>query len=222
MRYSLKEFNDIKLNKKKQIYSKNSQYSQKELAKIKEIYFYLIIYLFFIIISLIITFLLKKINFLKLKKSDIYKNTYEEKYIDFMNDYERANPFTKKEGEMRYLDKLEEKNKINKEEKDKRKKKIKDDNSVMNYLKQRRLSRIQNIQGLNNILNKFENKNDNKNNINNVLIPIIKNYKKKEHIKKNKNKKIFNIETGSSIQSNYLMNQGRSSRNMLGITENKK
>ena len=36
-------------------------------------------------------------------------------------------------------------------------KKIKDDNTVMNYLKQRRLSRIQNIQGLNNILNKFEN-----------------------------------------------------------------
>ena len=123
---------------------------------------------------------------------------------------------------MRYLDKLEEKNKINKEEKDKRKTKIKEDNSVMNYLKQRRLSRIQNIQRLNNILNKFENNNDNKNNINNGLIPIIENYKKKEYIKKKKNKIIFNNETGSSIQSNYLMNQGISSKNMFGISENKK
>ena len=37
-------------------------------------------------------------------------------YLLFNTDYERANPMTRIEGEMRYLDILEEKNKINKKE----------------------------------------------------------------------------------------------------------
>ena len=73
-------------------------------------------------------------------------------YINFVNDYERANPMTRIEGEMRYLDKLEEKNKINKKEKDKRKKKIKEENQIKFYLRKQRLSRILNIKEINNLL----------------------------------------------------------------------
>ena len=35
-------------------------------------------------------------------------------YLEFVTDYERTNPMTRIEGEMRYLDKLEENYKINK------------------------------------------------------------------------------------------------------------
>ena len=74
-------------------------------------------------------------------------------YLYFNNDYERANPMTRMEGEMRYLDKLEEKkNKINKKEKDKIKKKIKEENQIKFYLRKQRLSRIINIKELNNLL----------------------------------------------------------------------
>ena len=74
-------------------------------------------------------------------------------YLDFVTDYERANPMTRIEGEMRYLDKLEEKNKINKQDKDKRKKKIKEENQIKFYLRKQRLSRILNIKELNDLLN---------------------------------------------------------------------
>ena len=81
-------------------------------------------------------------------------------YLYFINDYERANPMTRIEGEMRYLDKLEEKNKINKKEKDKRKKKIKEENQIKFYLRKQRLSRILNIKEINNLLNLYEDDDD--------------------------------------------------------------
>ena len=49
---------------------------------------------------------------LKLKESNVHKKTYDDMYLFFVNDYERANPMTRIEGEMRYLDKLEGKNKL--------------------------------------------------------------------------------------------------------------
>ena len=52
---------------------------------------------------------LKK-DILKLKESHMHKKTYDDMYLYFANDYERANPMTRIEGEMRYLDKLEGKN----------------------------------------------------------------------------------------------------------------
>ena len=92
-------------------------------------------------------------DYFKFKESEIHKKTYDDMYLNFIIDYERANPMTRIEGEMRYLDKLEEKNKINKKEKDKRKKKIKEENQIKSHLRQQRLSQIINIKGLNNILN---------------------------------------------------------------------
>ena len=64
-----------------------------------------------------------RIDWFKLKESEIHKKTYDELYLDFIIDYERANPMTRIEGEMRYLDELEKKNKINKIEKNKKMKK---------------------------------------------------------------------------------------------------
>ena len=74
-------------------------------------------------------------------------------YLYFVNDFERANPMTRIEGEMRYLDKFFSKNKINKKEKDKRKEKIKEENQIKVYLRKQRLSRILNIKELNDLLN---------------------------------------------------------------------
>ena len=51
---------------------------------------------------------LLSIDFLKFEESKIHEQEYKEKYVDFLNDYERANPMTKKEGEMRYLEQNEE------------------------------------------------------------------------------------------------------------------
>ena len=95
---------------------------------------------------------LKK-DFLKLKESHFHKKTYDDMYLYFVNDYERANPMTSIEGEMRYLEKLEGKNKINKKEKYKRMKQIKKQNQIKLYLRKQRLSRILNVIDLNNLLN---------------------------------------------------------------------
>ena len=94
-----------------------------------------------------------KKDFLKLKESELHKKTYDDMYLYFVNDFERANPMTRIEGEMRYLDKLEEENKINKKEKDKRKEKIKEENQTKFYLRKQRLSRVLNIKELNDLLN---------------------------------------------------------------------
>ena len=94
-----------------------------------------------------------KKDFFKFKESEMHKKTYDEMYLDFNTDYERANPLTRIEGEMRYLDKLGEKNKMNKINIDKRKKKIKEQEPIQFYLRQQRMSRIINIKELNNLLN---------------------------------------------------------------------
>ena len=94
-----------------------------------------------------------KKDFLNLKESKVHKKTYDDMYLYFINDYERANPMTRIEGEMKYLDKLQEKNKINKKENDRRKKKIKEQNQLKFYMRKQRLSRILNINELNFLLN---------------------------------------------------------------------
>jgi hypothetical protein len=122
---------------------------------------------------------------------------------------------------MRYLDKLEENNRIDKTEKDKRKKKIKEENQMKSYLRQQRFSRILNIKELNNILNLDDGEQE-KEIIGNID-PNIENYKKKETefkikklIKKTKkkskqSKKIpLTNESGSAMQSDYLMNKTNS------------
>ena len=154
-------------------------------------------------------------------------------YLDFNTDYERANPMTRIEGEIRYLDELEKKNKINKEEKDKRKKKIKEENPMKFYLRQKRFSRIINIKELNNLLNLDDDyekeKEKGKDIICNIIKPTIVNNKKEKKIFKNqksKNKTIkrnkisCNNESGTSMQSNYLMNKENFIKTTINI-ENK-
>ena len=157
------------------------------------------------------------IDFLKIKESKIHAKTYDDMYLDFIIDYERANPVTRIEGEMRYLDKLQEKNKINEIEKDKRKKKIKEENSMKFYLRQQRISRIINIKEFNNLQN-LDDDEPEKDIICNID-PIIENNKTKEKIykiKKSKRKtktvkKIpFTNESGISMNSNCLMNKENS------------
>ena len=166
------------------------------------------------------------IDFLKIKESTIHSKTYDEMYLDFLLDYERANPMTRIEGEMRYLDKLEENNRISKVEKDKRKKKIKEENQMKSYLRQQRFSRILNIKELNNILNLNDDKERKKEQeIIGNIDPNIENYKKKETVfkikksikktkKKNKQSKRIPLtnESGSAMQSDYLMNKTNSSK----------
>ena len=161
------------------------------------------------------------IDFLKIKESKIHSKTYDDMYLDFITDYERANPMTRIEGEMRYLDKLEENNKINKIEKDKRKKKIKEENPMKFYLRQQRISRELNIKEFNNLLN-LDNDEPEKDIICNIG-QINENNKTKEKIyktkkstKKSKRKTekaktiLFTNESGISMQSNFLMNKENS------------
>ena len=138
-------------------------------------------------------------------------------YLDFVTDYERANPMTRIEGEMRYLDKLEENNRINKIEKEKRKKKIKEENQMKSYLKKQRFSRIINIKELNNLLNLEDDEQEKEKDINGNIEPIIENCNKKETIFKTKKTKkkvkrtkkipMINESVTSSMQSGYLMNK---------------
>ena len=92
---------------------------------------------------------LLSIDFLKFEESKIHEQEYKEKYVDFLNDYERANPMTKKEGEMRYLEQLEKKHKINREEAELRKKKINEENPLKYYRNQ--INNC-NVKGINDIL----------------------------------------------------------------------
>ena len=100
------------------IYSQNTNYKNFGIDILICVMFGLSYYLLFIPFNICFN-----IDFLKIKESKIHAKTYDDMYLDLITDYERANPMTRIEGEMRYLDKLEENNKINKIEKDKRKKK---------------------------------------------------------------------------------------------------
>ena len=182
-----------------------------------------------IIISLFSILLLLPLNLcfhqdiLNIKKWTIHRKTYDDKYLDFITDCERTNPMTRIEGEMRYLDKLEENNRINKIEKDKIKKKIKEENQMKFYLKRQRMSRIINIKELNNILNLDDDDDEQgKDSIDNIN-PIIETDKNKEAIfkikkstkdsmKKTKiSKKIYSANS-KTLQSGYLMNKEKSNK----------
>ena len=181
-----------------------------------------------IIIELFSTLLILPFNLcfqrdvLNIKKWKIHGKTYDDKYLDFITDYERTNPMTRIEGEMRYLDKLEENNRINKIEKDKIKKKIKEEDQMKFYLKRQRMSRIINIKELNNILNLDDDEQE-KDSIGNID-QIIENYKNKETIFKIKKstkyskrktkilKKIPSANKSKTSQSDYLMNKEKSNK----------
>ena len=201
--YWLEKFNFSKNYKK-------PEKLDKQIAEYYIIYFFIIFYVYivgnfvfllavidvWIIISICLFFILLfipfnrffYIDFFKFKESEVHKKTYDEMYLDFTIDYERANPMTRVEGEMRYLDKLEEKNKIDKKEKDKRQKKLKEENQMKFYLNQRRTGKIINRKELNNVLNidNGEQKKVKDKDIFCNIEPTIENYKKGKQIFKTK------------------------------------
>ena len=54
-------------------------------------------------------------DFLKIKKSEIFKNEYKDVCMEFSEDYERANPISKKEGKLNFLKILKDNKIINEE-----------------------------------------------------------------------------------------------------------
>ena len=210
--YHLEKFNFSKMYKK-------PEKLDKQIAEYYIIYFFIIFYVYILgnyfflsgvldiwtTISLDFFFVLLfipfnrffNIDFFKFKESEVHKKTYDEMYLDFTIDYERANPMTRVEGEMRYLDKLEEKNKIDKKEKEKRQKKLKEENQMKFYLNQRRTGKIINSKDLNNVLNidNDEQKKIKDKDIFCNIEPTIENYKKGKQIFK---KKTFNKRKKSS------------------------
>jgi hypothetical protein len=55
-------------------------------------------------------------DYLKFDESCLHEEDYNDKYTDFPNDYERANPMTEKEGKLRFLKAKKEKGEIKEEE----------------------------------------------------------------------------------------------------------
>ena len=150
---------------------------------------------------------LLSIDFLNFDESQIHEKEYKDKYVDFLNDYERANPMTKKEGEIRYLEQLEKKHKINKKEVERRKKRIKEENPMKFYSNQ---IINKNVKGLNDflandeIINEYDivKEEDEKNSggdINDLII---------------NNSKLIDNESNNQ-HSNLFINQGNTSKNIF-------
>ena len=236
--YWLEKFNFSKMYKKPEKLDKQiAKYYIQYFAEIFSSYYlgsyYLILdidnfeiwnWIFWVFIPIIFFRRCFLIDFFKIKESEIHKKTYDDMYLDFIIDYERANPVTRIEGEMRYLDKLEEKNKINLIEKDKRKRKIKEENQMKLYLRRQRISRIANIKELNNMLNLDGDVQKNEKDIICNIEPIIENDKKEGKIFKikklksksrKKNEKHVNNETGTSFPSHFFMNKENSTKTAI-------
>ena len=190
-------------------------YSDKESnGRLFDLYNFLIVILLNFIGSLLFVILLRKCvqrDYFGFKESEIHKKTYDEMYLDFSTDYERANPMTRVEGEMRYLDKLEEKNKINKIAKDKRKKKIKGENQIKFYLRKQRLSRIINIKELNKLLNLDDNNQKKDKDIICNIIPTIDNYKKEKKSRTGRSG-IITLNNESPGSMKFIMNKGKANK----------
>ena len=154
---------------------------------------------------------LLSIDFLKFEESKIHEQEYKEKYVDFLNDYERANPMTKKEGEMRYLEQLEKKHKINREEAELRKKKINEEYPLKYYRNQ--INNC-NVKGINDILvDEVEVKGTN----DYIINPEVKNIEIKKPnsilIEGDPDDDVIINDTG--LNSNMYMNERNSNRNIF-------
>ena len=69
-------------------------------------------------------------DYLHFYESSIHEEDYNEKYTDFVNDYERANPMTEKEGKLRYLEARKNRGLIKEEEFAQEKKEIQEENPM--------------------------------------------------------------------------------------------
>jgi len=154
---------------------------------------------------------LLSIDFLKFEESKIHEQEYKEKYVDFLNDYERANPMTKKEGEMRYLEQLEKKHKINREEAELRKKKINEENPLKYYRNQ--INNC-NVKGINDILvDEVEVKDINDYIINPIEVENIEIKKSNSILIEGDPDDVIINNTG--LNSNMYMNERNSNRNIF-------
>ena len=152
---------------------------------------------------------LLSIDFLKFDESQIHEEEYSEKYVDFLNDYERANPMTKKEGEIRYLEQLEKKHKINRKEAEERKKKIKEENPLQYYRNQKNNL---NVKGVHDSIF-HENKG-----INDYIIsPMAIEENEIKHNKGNLLENDFdnNLVDNTGLNSNIYLNQRQNSQNIF-------
>ena len=152
---------------------------------------------------------LLSIDFLKFDESQIHEEEYSEKYVDFLNDYERANPMTKKEGEIRYLEQLEKKHKINRKEAEERKKKIKEENPLQYYRNQ---INNKNVKGVHDSIF-HENKG-----INDYIIsPMAIEENEIKHNKGNLLENDFdnNLVDNTGLNSNIYLNQRQNNQNIF-------
>ena len=69
-------------------------------------------------------------DYLHFEESSIHEEDYNTKYTDFLNDYERANPMTEKEGKLRFLEAKKAKGEIKEEEFNKQKNEIQNENPM--------------------------------------------------------------------------------------------
>ena len=76
-------------------------------------------------------------DYIKFNESLLHNKKYDEAYLSFNTDYERANPMTKKEGNIRYYTKLKDKGIINQSEYDKRISEFNNFNIMESYFNQR-------------------------------------------------------------------------------------
>ena len=72
-------------------------------------------------------------DFLKFEESQIHEKDYDEKYTDFITDYERANPMTEREGKMRYLEAKKAKGEIKEDEYNKEKNEIQNETLINSF-----------------------------------------------------------------------------------------
>ena len=162
---------------------------------------------------------LLSIDFLKFDESQIHEEEYDKKYVDFLNDYERANPMTKKEGEMRYLEQLEKRHRINKQEAEKRKKQINEQNVLKNYrnklnnittkiIKQALIDEEMNNDYVISPINKIVQEKK----ISNINLDLIKNL---NLVDNEPNDNTNNNVSSFQQNSNVLMNQGAAGKNIF-------
>ena len=150
------------------------------------------------------------IDFLQFDESQIHEEEYKEKYVDFLNDYERANPMTKKEGDIRYLEQLEKNHKINKKEAEQRKKRIKEENPLKCYRNQ--INNL-NVKGIHDIIGgEVRGINDY------IISPIgmedgeLINNNKRELVENDSNN---NIIDNTGLNSNIYMTPGKTNKNVF-------
>ena len=171
-------------------------------------------------------------DFIGINESDLKQEKYEDIYFTFYNDYERANPMTKKEGMKRFINKLKEKNFLQENEYNEIQKNIENINLMEVYYESKKYSRENTIKSSyrrQDTIRKKTNKNSYISNFNNfikhnkeyVLNYLLSLGKKQNNANKNTNNKISVqiIEEKNSEKSEHNNNEINKIKN-IGNDEN--